>query len=926
MSARRALLVVPTALGFVLSFLAWTVVVTAGPEQVARWGMVRQKGKDGGKKRVEEEEDDKAPKTKEKDKGSKRSEEEDDRPVKSGVSRLDDDADKRPASTAAANIDLAAAARSATHEKIKELFQTLAVPHDEVTLKRVTGVTSDGQRLGGKLRVEPLPNYIADVRTIKTGFSVNVIDMAGKPVRTESGISSYVQTVRYYEEIGVEAVRAYLVHKYDTYPATSPLHLGRYNQLVAAEQALAAVLRFHQSAREREVRKGAGWEVVETALRQQLLKTLLGQLDQLAQSKAWDPALALTRRIVETFNKPGDHKEIAGPLADVLQMAIKDPNFTQDKLKEIRSGLRFLEDRGGPSSEVLRPITDTLRTQAERLLAQAKELHREKKLPEALAKLKEAEETWPELANLRAFRIEIDRAYQVLEVHVRSQPQFVSPGWACTDTEMRAVELLFESLVALTPDDSGVMYYRPVLAERRPRVLTLGRELKLPRNLMWSDKKPLTLGDLQYTIDLISKNKYSGRSSAWSELLDHGRSSADPFSVRVKLRQGFMDPLAAMSFKILPARSGVDTNPTSRGFASRPISSGPFEYKGRVAGKDRSYTSFPANPYYPLRVNKAGLPRISEVRFYTSPDPVKDLQDGRINLALDLTPDQAAELAKNPGLFEVPMPTAKTSNRRIHFLAVNHRKPVLATPEIRIALARAISREQILDEHFRKGLGKKVHRVLNGPYPAGSWACKPDLVNRFDETSLDPFDPDLARTKLNEGMAKLKMDRISLTVKYATGDPTAEAAIKEMCAQVQKTLPRVTLKPEGLDPYTLREVVEETQNYELAYYHHDFVDNTYWLMPLLGPLGRGRDTGNYLGYTGSLVGKIRAAETKCHFPEVVELVRAIHQQFLETEMPFVPLWQLDHLYAFRKGDVDRPPIDPQLIFTRIEEWRVKRGG
>ena len=39
----------------------------------------------------------------------------------------------------------------------------------------------------------------------------------------------------------------------------------------------------------------------------------------------------------------------------------------------------------------------------------------------------------------------------------------------------------------------------------------------------------------------------------------------------------------------------------------------------------------------------------------------------------------------------------------------------------------------------------------------------------------------------------------------------------------------------------------------------------------------------------------------------------IHKQMLVSEMPFIPLWQLDSLYAYRKG-LKGPGLDPYRVF------------
>jgi hypothetical protein len=876
--------------------------------------LLRQKGDKPDKKRVvEDEEDD--PKTAVK----KRVEDEDDKTRKHKVVRVDEDEEK-PTTRPAEAIDMARAANEAKHPNVKALFASLAVPYDEVTLRGFVRVKVSGsQNLGGKLRVAPVSEYVTDVRDLKNKLELKVIDAQGKELKTETLGAESILSIRYHERIAMEAIKDFLVPVYTSYDQSSSMYLTRYDQLVAADQALSAVMRFHQSAGERGVRKGAAWETIADELRKQLLDVQLLELDELTEHKAWDQAFVLTRRLAETYTRAEDHKRIAKPLAELLKKALKDQGYQRDRMKEARLRLRQFED-AFPGSEMLQPIRDTLRDQAKELFEQAKALIKEKKPAEALPLLKRAAETWPELPGLRALTIATDTSYQILRVNVRELPKYLSPGWAVTDAELRAVDLLFESLVNLLPDEQGMLYYRPSLAVGRPKVIPLGRQFKLPRGALWSDGGALTAGDLRTTVKLLKGGQGTGRAAVWGTLLNNADVRGDPFQVKLIMERGFLDPLSVMSFKVLPNRTRPA--PASEAFARKPISSGPFTFGGRLSEDGREYVAFLANPHYGVRVDKLGLPLLKEVRFFSLADPVKELKDRFIDLALDLTAEQAAALRGN---FEVPLPTMTTPNRRIYFLAVNHRKAPLAHADVRIALARAINREQLLDNYFRKGLDRKVHLAINGPYPARSWACNPALGSRNDKTSLDPYDPDLARTTLKQVMPKLGVRELRLTLKYPSGDKQLAEAMKDLCEKVNKTLSGVRLVPEERLPHDLRADVEETQSYDLAYYHYDFPDESYWLKPLLGPSGReGRD--NYLGYNGSLAGRIESAMMFRHFTQVREFAHVIHRQFLDSEMPFLPLWQLTPLYASRGGRVRLPVVDANRIFAEVEKWRVGQGA
>jgi ABC-type oligopeptide transport system substrate-binding subunit len=875
----------------------------------------KEKEKPGKKKRViEEESDDPKPK--------KPGKEEEEGGLKKKVVRVEEEDEKRPLEGG----DLAKAASEASHRAVKALFLGLAEPADEVNLKSFAGVTvGGGVKRSGLCPVKPLPLYVNDPKGIKGEWTLKVLGPGGEVVETVKASARTIQGVRYYERIAIAEVKKFCDEPFWKLSTDHPKHLARFDQLLAAEQALSFVVRFHKSAREREVRKGDGWQPVEAELRTALLNVLLDQLRELTETKAFDQAFQLTRRLAETYTRPEDHNLIAKPLAILLEKAVEG-GFSQDKLKEARQRLKQLEEQF-PGSKVIEPIRDSLKKQAEVLFEKAKELNKQNKQKnwtEVAALLRQAEETWPELPGLRAFRIANDDAYPILRVSMRELPAYFSPAWAATDADRRAVDLLFESLVNLVPDAQGVLSYHPSLSVGRPKVIPLGREMKLPRNALWSDGRPVTASDVRFTVRLLQEGAGTGRAAAWGELLTEAPVRGDPFRARLLLRQGFLDPLSAMSFKVLPERVRPATN--SEEFARKPITSGPFQLVdkvndspvklGRASEDGREYTGFVANDRYGVRNDKLSQPWMKEVRVFAPENPIKALQDDQTVLALDLTAEQAAELKADTN-FEVPLPAAETVNRRIYFLAVNHRKPPLANADLRLALALAINREGLLDRHFRKGLDRKVHKSLNGPYPAGSWACNPALVGRAGKDVLDPFDADRARVKLKAAQAKLGETMFRLKLKYPSGDKQLAAAMKELCEAVGKELPGVTLEPDEVKPHELLEDVVRTPSFDLAYWSYDFPDETFWLLPLLGG-------DNFMGFNGPLVAKIQSSMMLRHFTQVRELAQAIHLEMLNTEMPFIPLWQLAPLYAYRKDRLTLPPaVDGNHIFAQVETWRLK---
>jgi ABC-type oligopeptide transport system substrate-binding subunit len=850
------------------------------------------------------------------EKGRKEEEEDTPPPVKPTVQRIEEEDEKSPAK-AALPRDFATAAQQATNDRIKNLYRSLIVPQDVLLVRTPKAILIAGKQTGGPINVKPIAAYHSEFG-VAGEVAYQEIDEQGKVVKEDKESLRRLDGIRYYEERAIEQVKQLL---------DAPVALSKYERLLAGEIAISGVLRWHESARQREIRKGDGWEKLQRQLKAQLLSVLLDQLRILVGNKSWDAGLDLARRIAETFPSKEEQDTFGPVIGDLLKKALADSDYTQDRWTDIRKRLRALQDIF-PESRALEPIADSLKAQASVLFERGKQLLKEDKKAEALIVLKQADELWPDLKGLRELKLVVDDSYQVLRVAMRQMPTHLSPGWACTDAEKRCVDLLFESLVRCDPEvraegDTGVTwFYRSSLSDIRPKIVSLGRQFRLPREATWSDGTPLTLADVRFTWDLLKKTEGSGRgqiwterSAEWAELFDDLRGDpTDTKRFQLRLRHGFLDPLAAMSFKILPKRTRP--HPLEEDFAKNPISSGPFSYKGRKSTEGREYTSFLANPNYTARAGKEGLLRIKEIQVFAGNDPVADLRAKRIDSALDLTAEQAADLDRD---MEVPMPKVGV-NRRVYFLAVNNSNTaLLGNPLLRLAIARAIPREKILDEHFRKGLGKKVHRVVNGPYPAGSWACDPKLSKG---ESVDLFDGPLAQTKLKQALDKVPGKTFQLTLKYPAGDKVLAEAMKSLASSITQTLPAVQVVAQERSPQELRSDVEETQDYDLAYYSYDYPDDGYWLSPLLGR-GRGLQ-GNFLAYNGKIVGEAQTLAASRDFTRLKERAHSIHREWIEREMPFIPLWQLDPLYAWRKGEITTPTLAPQQIFSRIEEWRIRR--
>jgi ABC-type oligopeptide transport system substrate-binding subunit len=182
-------------------------------------------------------------------------------------------------------------------------------------------------------------------------------------------------------------------------------------------------------------------------------------------------------------------------------------------------------------------------------------------------------------------------------------------------------------------------------------------------------------------------------------------------------------------------------------------------------------------------------------------------------------------------------------------------------------------------------------------------------------------------TKAKAQQAKIATAE-KITLRYPAGDPAVQKACEMIQSQIQAvdTTNPIRLELVPCSPRDLKHDVEETHQYDLAYYYYDYPTPAYWLWPLFDSEGNGGGR-NFMGYEDS---KMRDYFHKIMAHRDFTMVRnethVIHDLFLNG-MPFIPLWQLDTHVAIHKS-VKHPDLsrlgDPLLIFSDIDKWAVEK--
>jgi ABC-type transport system substrate-binding protein len=499
---------------------------------------------------------------------------------------------------------------------------------------------------------------------------------------------------------------------------------------------------------------------------------------------------------------------------------------------------------------------------------------------------------------------------RVLYVAVPELPENLSPATAWTTAERQALDLLFSRLVQVRLDEPPGQRYESDLAIKLPQRDGLHQHVELRRDALWSDGERVTAADVRHTAQLLRSR------STWRDLLEMPRFDGRPFDLDFIFKHGLLDPYAPLGFYVLPQkyRGQALSRGDDAAFGKAPIGSGAYVYLGRKQEGNRAVAVFGANPFYNLSESKRGAVR--EIRMIAWKDVRSLSQQPQSHLILDV-PERSLDALMQKGYAAVH----GVVNRRVYFLAVNHRVAALANPDLRRALAHAIARDKILQDYFRgTGEAAKLDVPLSGPFPAHCWAwCPPPRVPD------DPYQPELARSFAKKVGQTSRQLRLSL--KY----PADEPGVKEACAAISEQVTKVfadanvsiMLAFVPLGSHEMRATLQ-ARDYELAYHHWDFADDNYWLWPLFDPHPDALRPGgsNFLGYDNDakLQTLLRSVMSHRQFAAVRDIQQSIHAHLYER-MPFIPLWQLSQTCAVHSS-LSVPILDPQRPFANILDWRL----
>jgi len=422
---------------------------------------------------------------------------------------------------------------------------------------------------------------------------------------------------------------------------------------------------------------------------------------------------------------------------------------------------------------------------------------------------------------------------------------------------------------------------QPALAAELPRLVSpTVWEFKLRPGVRFHNGEPLDAEAVKFSLERLVDPKLKLRGATPFAPISHVE-VVDPLTVRIHTKAPWpiLDTLVSGSgSSILPPKYYREKESTF--VARNPVGSGPFKFV-RWVKDDR--IELDANEQY-----WRGAPRIKRLTFKPIPDDavrVAALQNGEVDVAVNIPPHLAGIIANHPRLFLSTAPSVRTIQLMYythqfdaqHKLVGPYAGPV-ADRRVRLAMNYAVDGDEVI-RTVLDGKGIRVATMLT------------DKHFGFDP-ALKPIKPDLARSKqlLTEAGFPGGVDIVfnAPQGRYVRDKEVAEA----ITGQLNKAGIRTTLR------------VHEWGNYlnNMAYVHKagpvwliGWGTGTYDAETVYVPLFRsGKILSNY--YNADFDGMVDQAQTIMDAKRRFELYQRINKLWID-DAAAMPLYQQLDLYG-----------------------------
>jgi peptide/nickel transport system substrate-binding protein len=462
-------------------------------------------------------------------------------------------------------------------------------------------------------------------------------------------------------------------------------------------------------------------------------------------------------------------------------------------------------------------------------------------------------------------------AVRGLTVVIPSAPLGLFPNTANEDVTMSIMSNIYESLVDLDP----ALQLRPGLAESWYTSDETTWVFRLRKDVRLHDGRVLSAQDVATSLNQARTDPNSRRSVQLAAVLDV---RAEGSTVVVKTNG---------AFNALPLRL-ANVFVWAVGDAARPVGTGPY----RLASSTPAETVLEAFDGYRL-----APPSVRRIVFRVVPDidaRERLMESGGAEFMLDVPADRMK-------LLKGRMTVQAIEGLRVFLLGLSCRD-TLDNPfrdvRVRRAVAIAIDRQGLAARS--EGYAQAVDGIVSPE----------ELGGHHARIAFLPYDPDKARALLREAGHPDGLDvDLNLSIKYRYTSPLLDALV----GQLGRVGVRAHLQVLSAGDYILR--LEQRAM-------------TMFLLGWLSDTGDGRVSYDYLlhsrsgsfgvdngsEYSNPQMDSLIESASRTNAPDTLGVIFAKLDQQVVEDVPLIPLFRQDDLYAYTSDLIYTPRLDRRLRF------------
>ncbi|WP_228854492.1 ABC transporter substrate-binding protein [Desulfomarina profundi] len=294
-------------------------------------------------------------------------------------------------------------------------------------------------------------------------------------------------------------------------------------------------------------------------------------------------------------------------------------------------------------------------------------------------------------------------------------------------------------------------------------------EIILREGVRFHNGQEMTADDVVYTLNFAANPDNKVKTQRYSSWIDHVEKTG-PYGVKIILKKPF--PAA---FEFLSGANPIYPKDYykkvgTKGFGMKPIGTGPYRITDVIPGKK---IVMEINKEY-FKDSPKGQPSIGKIVWRTLPEintQMAELMTGGLDWIYLVPPDQAAKLAKTPGITVTPAETMRIGYLTFDAANRSGKEHGMENPFVKLKVRQAVNHAINKTSIARNLIGGQSRAVYSACFPS-QFGCEQD-VKKYE------YDPQKAKQLLAEAGYP---DGFETTLYGYRNRPFAEAMIGDLAA------------------------------------------------------------------------------------------------------------------------------------------------